>query len=276
MEELAKSWSCLTLSDVEGSHVSITKEDAISDFILAAKFLTKRALNVHDIPVRFRTRFVAEKICGGVGLVDKNTNDGEIIGDGFIRVRVKHEQLSNLCYWCGSLTHDDRDCELWIESEGTLPTEAQQYGAWTRAPPFVQSKRNSVSVPGFYKTKSAGPTTTSTPKPSAKPQVVIRRGGPVSEIVRLGQGSETPNQEGIKFPDFQEANPMESSPFHMDHNDLGEVNAINTDQNRGSLFVELFEEKLEEINHDLRKFDAATKFDSESNSPTGNSATWKR
>ena len=244
MEELAKSWSCLTLSNVEGSHVSITEEEAVSDFILAAKFLTKRALNVeaiaktftpiwrmkngfrvtkesdhmvlftfdnqtdmervlntepwsfdkhlmvlhqydkevdildidfnmvtfwiqvHDLPVRLQTRAVAEKICGTAGLVDKNSEEGEIMGDGFIRVRVKvdiskplcrgrvislengkeiqisfmYEQLSNLCYWCGSLTHDNRDCELWIESGGTLPSEAQQYGAWIKALPFVRSK----------------------------------------------------------------------------------------------------------------------------------------
>ena len=68
-------------------------------------------------------------------------------------VSFKYERLSNLCYWCGSLTHDDRDCELWIESEGMLPTEAQQYGAWIRAPPFVQVKRNLVSVLGFYRKK---------------------------------------------------------------------------------------------------------------------------
>ena len=36
MEELAKSWSCLTLSDVEGSHVSITEGEAVLDFVLAA------------------------------------------------------------------------------------------------------------------------------------------------------------------------------------------------------------------------------------------------
>ena len=145
-----------------------------------------------------------------------------------------------MCYWCGSLTHNEQDCELWIESEGTLPTEAQQYGAWIRAPPFVQSKRNLVSVPRFYKTKSVSPTTMSTPKLSVKPQVVIRRGGPTPKIVRSGQGSETPNQEGIKFLDFQKANPMESSPFHTNHNNLGEINAINTDLNRGSLSAELF------------------------------------
>ena len=147
---------------MEGSHVSITEKEAISDFVLAVKFLTKRALNVeaiaktfkpiwrmkngfrvtkesdhvvlftfdnqtdmervlntepwsvdkhlmvlhrydkeddvldidfnmvtfwiqvHNIPVCFRTRAVAEKICGVVGLVDKNTDEREIMGDSFI------------------------------------------------------------------------------------------------------------------------------------------------------------------------------------------------
>ena len=227
MEELTKSWSCLTLSDREGSDLRITDEEAITEFVLAAKFLTKRALNidtiaknftplwrskngfkvtkegdhvvlfsfdnqedidkilktepwsfdkhlmvlqrydreidvvdmdfnmvtfwvlVHDIPVRFRTKTIAEKICGAVGLVNTNTDASEVMGDGFVRVRVaidvsqplcrgrvislengkelwvsfKYERLSNLCYWCGSHTHDNRDCEMWIESEGTLPIE---------------------------------------------------------------------------------------------------------------------------------------------------------
>ena len=96
-------------------------------------------------------------------MLDKNTEEGEIIGDGFIHVWVKvdiskplcrarvlslengkefwvsfkYKQLPNLCYWCDSLIHDNRDCELWIENGGTLPSEAQQYGAWIRAAPFV-------------------------------------------------------------------------------------------------------------------------------------------
>ena len=53
MEELAKSWSCLTLSDVGGSHLSITKAKAVLDFVLATKFLTKRALNVEAIAKTF-------------------------------------------------------------------------------------------------------------------------------------------------------------------------------------------------------------------------------
>ena len=106
---------------------------------------------VHDIPVHFRIKVVAEKICGILGMVTKPNEDMAVYGDGFIRVQVtvdisqplcrgrvislengkelwvsfKYERLSNLCYWCGSLMHDDRDCELRLESEGTLPVEAQ-------------------------------------------------------------------------------------------------------------------------------------------------------
>ena len=53
MEELAKSWSCLTLSDVGGSHLSITKAKAVLEFVLATKFLTKCALNVEAIANTF-------------------------------------------------------------------------------------------------------------------------------------------------------------------------------------------------------------------------------
>ena len=53
MEELTKSWSCLTLSDVEGSQVSIIEEEAVFEFVLAVKFLTKRALNVEAITKTF-------------------------------------------------------------------------------------------------------------------------------------------------------------------------------------------------------------------------------
>ena len=53
MEELAKTWSCLTLSNMEGSQVSITEEEAIPEFVFTAKILTKRALNVEAIAKTF-------------------------------------------------------------------------------------------------------------------------------------------------------------------------------------------------------------------------------
>ena len=38
-------------------------------------------------------------------------------------VAFKYERLPNLCYWCGRLDHDDKNCELWIQSKGTLKVE---------------------------------------------------------------------------------------------------------------------------------------------------------
>ena len=49
------------------------------------------------------------------------------------------------------------------------------------------------------------------------------------EIIKSDQRSKMSNQEGIKFPDYQEANSLKSRPFHTDPHVLREVNAINTD-----------------------------------------------
>ena len=65
-------------------------------------------------------------------------------------VSFKYERLPNLCYWCGRITHNDRDCKLWLDSEGTLEDTDKRYGPWIRAPPFVSSRKAVITVPGFY------------------------------------------------------------------------------------------------------------------------------
>ena len=45
-------------------------------------------------------------------------------------VSLKYERLPNICYWCGRLTHNDRECQLWVKSRGTLKVENQQFGVW--------------------------------------------------------------------------------------------------------------------------------------------------
>ena len=58
-----------------------------------------------------------------------------------------------MCYWCGRLTHDDRDCKLLIEREGTLCIDQKKFELDLRAPPFILSKKNVLTVLGFYAAK---------------------------------------------------------------------------------------------------------------------------
>ena len=55
-----------------------------------------------------------------------------VMGDQDYWVSFKYEQLPNFCYWCGLLTHDEKECELWIRSKGSLLAADQQYGTWLR------------------------------------------------------------------------------------------------------------------------------------------------
>ena len=111
-------------------------------------------VQVHDIPVSYLNREVAEELCEAIGVVDRNSKDEEVDGGSFIRVRVrvdisvplcrgrllsiedeeelwvsfKYERLPNICYWCGCLDHSDRDCGKWIDSDGTLDSSNKKYG----------------------------------------------------------------------------------------------------------------------------------------------------
>ena len=68
-------------------------------------------------------------------------------------ISFKYERLPNLCYWCGQLTHDNKDFELWIDSEGTRKLEQCEFGPQLRAPPFVVARKNAIMVPDYYAAK---------------------------------------------------------------------------------------------------------------------------
>ena len=62
MEDLTKSWSCLTLSENEGSGLRLTEEQVEPEHILAVKFLTKRALNIDAIAKTFTPLWRAKNV----------------------------------------------------------------------------------------------------------------------------------------------------------------------------------------------------------------------
>ena len=96
-------------------------------------------------------------------------------------VSFKYERLPNLCYWCGCLTHDDRDYATWIDNEGCLNSEDQQFGSWLCASPFSTTRKKVVSVLGFFfAKKKMAKSTTSTAAPPPKPLVTVNQAIPSS------------------------------------------------------------------------------------------------
>lgn len=47
------------------------------------------------------------------------------------------------------LSHDDKECELWLKSNGTLLLERQQYGHWIKASLFSLANRQVIEVKGY-------------------------------------------------------------------------------------------------------------------------------
>ena len=70
-------------------------------------------------------------------------------GEGW--VSFKYERLPNICYWCCSLKHVDKDCDNWIESDGTSTQEDQEYGSWIRTAPAPLNRKLVIRVLVFTK-----------------------------------------------------------------------------------------------------------------------------
>nr|XP_023904040.1 uncharacterized protein LOC112015827 [Quercus suber] len=111
-------------------------------------------IQIHNLPFQLLTIEAALSIGETIGKVSRPKDLGEMRGGNFMRVRVEvditkplcrgkkiswdekgdgwvafmYERLPNICYWCGLVLHDDKDCIQWLNSRGTLQTDDQQFG----------------------------------------------------------------------------------------------------------------------------------------------------
>lgn len=159
--------------------IVLQRYDGVSEVQHMDFNLTQFWVQVHGMPVKFMNPAVAEGICETVGKVQSQPNSSTEECGGFMRVRVlvdisqrlcrgrvisldndkeqwvsfKYKRLPNICYWCGCLTHNDRDCKRWIDSEGTLEESDRESRPWLRASLLPAGRESVVSVPGFYAKK---------------------------------------------------------------------------------------------------------------------------
>ncbi|XP_075645354.1 uncharacterized protein LOC142616372 [Castanea sativa] len=108
-------------------------------------------VQVHNIPIKYKAKSVAKDIFESIGKVHRLDENSEGGGGSFMRIRVtldvyqplcrgcvikleeggkvwvnfKFDHLPNICYWCGYFDHIDKDCDLWIQSKGTLQHASQ-------------------------------------------------------------------------------------------------------------------------------------------------------
>ena len=254
MEDLSKQWTKFSLLDREGEKITLGKNKESNEHNIAAKFFTRRALNVDaiartfkplwraingftiknmgnhvmlfifekqedvhrvmvsepwtfdkhlvviqkyekntplqevsfnktslwvqifDIPVRYMSKETAEDICSSMGEVGLSEFHPTEEGGRFVRVRVridvtkplcrgrvvdleeggrvwvsfKYERLPIICYWCGRLDHDERNCSLWIESRGSLKPQDKQFGPFMRASQSDNTRNSVAHVSGFF------------------------------------------------------------------------------------------------------------------------------
>ena len=54
MEDLTRHWNCLSLSEKEGDDVCFKKDRCSKEYIIAAQFFTKRALNMDAMARTFK------------------------------------------------------------------------------------------------------------------------------------------------------------------------------------------------------------------------------
>nr|XP_023928474.1 uncharacterized protein LOC112039800 [Quercus suber] len=132
-------------------------------------------LQFHGLPIDHLTDETTVMIGNLVGNVIHSQIKEKLMGGDFLRIRVnveitkllcrghwvlleagrevwvlfKYEKIPNFCYWCGLVSHDDKNCGKWLVSKGILDITNQEYNAWLPAPPFNHGKKTMVSVKGY-------------------------------------------------------------------------------------------------------------------------------
>jgi hypothetical protein len=276
-------------------------------------------VQLHGLPIRRMTHKAATILGSSLGKIVHISEGGESAGGGqAMRIRVnvditkplcrgrrakleqdketwisfKYERLPNFCYWCGFLTHTDKDCPIWLRNQDTLRLEDQQFGAWLRASNERPWRKTEIKVEGIlrkpttkypnqpsppspYTTryephpKHPSPHTNPThsnppymPSSPTPPIIILTPPYPTTTPSQLPPQTISPPSPTTTLPPPQAAKPLPTpSPIHEDHvvqMDM-EENLVCTPQPPQQLRPEdHFENQLRDIDSELNYYPPTT------------------
>nr|POF03742.1 uncharacterized protein CFP56_06660 [Quercus suber]POF20149.1 uncharacterized protein CFP56_65128 [Quercus suber] len=253
-------------------HLVALKRMEISEAIRELDFSrTSFWVQVHDLLFRSSTMGIAKEIVSIAGQVDMTASEEDISNDfNFLRLRVavdtskplcrgrkitrsdgkegwvsfKYERLPNICFWCGMLTHSDKECALWEKSRGNLKAEDQQFGSWLRASTPNPIRRTVIRVAGFEEDALSE---------DGEVHGEGDRDGAIQEQNRCKEG-DNGNPVG-------EAIAVMEGPNFSDHSNDGTLNMGSThnslefSNSENEIKEADFSAQLKDIDEDLAKFD---------------------
>lgn len=149
-------------------------------------------------------------------------------------ISFKYEHLPNVCYWCGRLTHDEKDCIMWLQSKGSLKVENQQFGQWLRASQITSLKKMVIDVKGYGEDWVVRPDAVQTSRQS----VLVVQDQPSAMVVTA-----IVSEEGNQNKHFPEELPMTITGG-------GGQKSVNFEHSRNSNLAKPtpdFEEQLQQI-----------------------------
>ena len=119
------------------------------------------------------------------------------------------------------MDHDDRDCELWVESKGMLTTDQQQFGPNLRAPPYKTTGRDVIYVPGYFEGRARRPhgrTVVAQPVDVAPDMEVEWTGGVMNaETVTCHDSPINSGRESVMEESLKHANSIPEFPQFVEH-----------------------------------------------------------
>nr|POE84658.1 hypothetical protein CFP56_58081 [Quercus suber] len=120
----------------------------------------------------------------------------------------------------------------------------------------MEFRKNVIKVPSFY-TRWGKESSTTPPPPAGKPPVVVVcTGKPSLEVIRLEKESTANGQQGNNDADSQENILHDSRPSSYNLGILRNLNLKSTDLGEKRSADEIFKERIEEIDKELKRFDS--------------------